>query len=520
MRIKYYGLIVLLLLLSACGGGAPRPLDTFVIGIENSPNNLDPRLAADAYASKLAGLIHAGLFRVDQNLQLTPHLLKSFVQVSPTEFRFELRPGTKFHDGTPLTAQDVAWTFNSIRFKQVVSAHFATFSKIQDIKVEDAQRFTIILKEPFAPFLNALTMGIIPQRLAATHDDKLPMIGAGPFKLAAFVPDEKVVLERFEDYFQGIAKPKQLIFKIIKDDNLRLLDLVKGRIDLLQNNVPAALIPYARSHPDIMVRSVPGINYAYMGFNLEDPYLSKLSVRQAIAHAIDREQVMAYKLNNMARLATGILAPMHWAYHLPEAKYPYDPSRAKQLLDEAGFTDPDGPGPKSRFKLYYKTSSKRDRIGMARLLAHYLQEVGIEVVVTPYEWGTLFRDIRQGNFQLYTLTWVGVTEPDIYYYTFHSSQIPPEGANRNRFRNSMMDQLTAGGRVTLDRGERKTIYREVQKIAAEELPYISLWYEDTVVVRRRDVKGYRAFPNASFWGLVGIERQDKVKPTSRPAGSP
>ena len=149
---------------------------------------------------------------------------------------------------------------------------------------------------------------------------------------------------------------------------------------------------------------------------------------------------------------------------------------------------------------------------MARLIAQYLSAVGIEVIVTPYEWGTLYRDIRTGNFQLYSLTWVGVTEPDIYYYAFNSKQFPPVGANRNHYVNDTVDRLTEAGRITTDRDERKKIYRQVQQIIAGQLPYVSLWYEDNVVVRQKNVHGYTMYPNASFNGLVDLYRDESWWP--------
>ncbi len=487
---------------SACSDtGRPAP-GTFVIGLESSPSTFDPRLAADAYSSKLCRLIYSGLFRLDKKLRLTPHLLESYQAVSAQEYRFVLRPDVRFQDGSPLTSEDVAWTYNSIREQKVPSPHYSTFSKIAAIEIEDAQRFTIKLKEPFAPFLSALTLGIVRQGKDET------LVGSGPFQVSDFVEDEQVILTRFDDYFAGAAKPQQLVFRVIRDDNLRVLDLVRGRIDLLQNNVPAALIPYVRKRKDLVVQSEPGINYSYMGFNLEDPHLSNAKVRRAFAHALNIPEMIRYKLKGMARPATGILAPMHWAYHKPGMRYSYNPQKAMALLDEAGFPDPDGPGPQSRFRILYKTSSKRDRVGMARLISQYLNKVGVDVLVTPYEWGTLFRDIRAGNFQLYTLTWVGVTEPDIYYYVFNSSQIPPKGGNRNRYRNKVIDSLTEAGRSTNSPQERKRIYEEVQSIAADELPYISLWYEDVILVRRRDVKGYVMYPNAAFSGMVGLYREE------------
>ncbi len=501
------GILCLAFFFLACPAAAPPPADHFVVGIENAPSTFDPRRATDAYSSKISRLIYSGLFQVNEKLDLTPDLIATYQVLSPTQYRFHLKPNVRFHNGQILTAADVIWTYNSIRQRKVVSPHYSVFSKIATMTSENEQTITITLKEPFAPFLAALTMGILP-----AETEKMG-IGTGPFILAKFVPEEKVILKKFPTYHQGPVRPGQVTFRVIREDNLRVLELVRGRLDLIQNAIPAALIPYLQQQKELRLETETGINYSYLGFNLEEPHLHPLKVRRAIAHAIDRKKIIEYKLHGLARPASSLLTPVHWAYQEPGIDYPYNPDKARRLLDEAGFPDPDGPGPKKRFRLYYKTSTQRDRVGLARLIATYLNEVGIEVLVTPFEWGTLFRDIRNGNFQLYSLTWVGVTDPDIYYYIFHSSQIPPHGGNRNRYLNPAIDQLTSVGRKTLDRFERKEIYAETQKIVARELPYVNLWYENNTVARRKEVQGYQIYPNASFMGLTQIYRVAETTPT-------
>jgi len=245
-----------------------------------------------------------------------------------------------------------------------------------------------------------------------------------------------------------------------------------------------------------------GINYAYLVFNLRDPQLQDRRLREAIALAIDRDKLIQYRLKGLARKATGILSPSNWFYEGQVEQYHYDPERAKALLDEAGFKDPDGAGPLPRLRLSLKTSNKRDRVAMARAIAEDLKAVGIELEIRSYEWGTFLRDLKTGNFQIGSSTWVGVTEPDIYYLAFHSSQFPPEGANRGFYSNPKVDRLLEKGREETASAARKAIYSEVQKILAHDLPYVSLWYEDNVVFTRPAVEGYTLRPDASLIGLT------------------
>ena len=209
----------------------------------------------------------------------------------------------------------------------------------------------------------------------------------------------------------------------------------------------------------------------------------------------------------MAHPATGMLAPIHWATEPNVTRYRHDPAKSRQLLDNAGYPDPDGGGPQPRFTMTWKTSTSRDRIGLARLIARYLKEVGIEVKILPLEWGTFFHDVGVGNFELYSLTWVGLTEPDIFFHTLHSRAMPPVGANRGGYENKKIDRLTEEGRKVADRSERKKTYSAVQKIVAEELPFISLWYEDDLALFSKRVKGVRLRPDASFEWVTEVYKE-------------
>jgi peptide/nickel transport system substrate-binding protein len=179
--------------------------------------------------------------------------------------------------------------------------------------------------------------------------------------------------------------------------------------------------------------------------------------------------------------------------------YPYDPEKAQALLDEAGYPDPDGNGPEPRLKIVYKTSTNALRIRVGEVLQDQLKKVGIEVSeIQAFEWAKFYQDVKDGNFQMYTLQWVGITEPDIFHSIFHSSMTPPNGRNRGRYSNPKIDELTDKGRLVLDVEERKKIYSEIQKILAEELPYVFMWYPHNIVVMDEKLQGFTLYPDGDF----------------------
>lgn len=486
----------------ACQSGNKIPSDTIVIGIDKFPENFDPRLPTDSISQKINKLIYSGLLKLDQNLQLVGDLAKDFEMKDAQTYVFHLHEGILFHNGQKLTSSDVKATYKSMMDVTLKSPFQASLSIIESIETPDDLTVIFKLKKPNSPFLTLMSLGILPKN----PQKKMP--GTGPYFLNTKSNSRDVVLlERFDAYFGPKAKTRNLVFRVIQDSTLRVLELIKGRIDLVQNDIPYVLISRLQQEQDIGFLHSAGINFAYMAFNFKNQNLSDRRVREAITLAIDRERIIKYKLAGMAIPANSLMSPEHWAHDETLPQFQQDLAKAKKLLDETDFKDPDGDGPQMRFRLVYKTSSVKERIEIAQLIAENLAQISIGVDVKPYEFGTFYRDIRQGNFDIFTLAWVGLTDPDIYYSVFHSQQMPPNGANRGFYKNPELDTLLEKSRIATDQSELKNIYQQIQKIVYNDFVYAPLWYENNFAFVNKNVKGYQLRANASYVGLTEASKE-------------
>jgi peptide/nickel transport system substrate-binding protein len=490
-----------------CADKKPPPSGkSLTVGIESNPTSLDPRMAVDAISSQIMQVIFNGLVKKDENSRLVPDLANKWEMPDEQTYIFHLRENVSFHNNKILSAEDVKYTFESIRDPALKSPKKESLEKIDSIEVLDPHTIKFHLYEPFAPFLVNMTIGIVPQDAAVEmgEDFGVHPVGTGPFKFESWMQDHEVKLVAWKGCFSDPPRLDELFFKIIPEDTVRVLELEKGSVQLIQNLIPADLLHRLEGKDNLKIIKKPGSTYAYLGFNMEDPILKNPAVRKAIAHAIDRESIIKHILGSLARPARGMLAPANWAYEAEVDAYDYDPEQSKQLLDKAGFVDPDQDGPAPRMKLVYKTSQNEQSRRVAEVIQQQLAKVGIEITIKSYEWGTFFSDIRSGNFQLYTLKWVGVTDPDIFYYVFHSSSIPPDGANRGRYRRAQVDRLLEEGRRVLDIEKRKEIYSAVQKFLARDLPYVSLWHQENVVAMQKDLKGFVLYPAGDLYSLQQV----------------
>ena len=281
---------------------------------------------------------------------------------------------------------------------------------------------------------------------------------------------------------------------------MRVLKLLRGEIDLLQNDLPRELVQYLENRPGVQVRHRAGSNFSYLGFNLQDKALADLRVRRAIAYGLNRKAIVHYMFGGETRLANGLLPPEHWAGNPHLSGYTYDPGRARALLAQAGY------GPAHPLHLVYKTTSDPFRVRIATILQQQLAQIGIDVSLVSFDWATFYADIKAGRFQLYSLSWVGIKSPDIFRYVFHSDAVPPTGANRGRYRDAETDRLIEQADQTQDLEQRARLYRQLQAHLLETLPYVPLWYEEHFYAARAAIRGYTLSADGNYDALVDVHR--------------
>ena len=464
--------------------------------IESSPTNLDPRVGLDAQSERIDALIFDDLLTRDQHFNMQPGLAERWEAPDPLTYVFHLHQGVKFHDGRPLTSRDVQWTFDSLLQGKIRSTKSAAYRFVSRIDAPDD--FTVIfhLKEPDATLLwnlSGAAMGIVPYGSGAEVAQH--PIGSGPFRFVSAELDKEVVIDRNDEYWGERAHLQQVRFAVVPDDTTRALELRKGSADVESNALSLDTVMALKNDPNLKVLHGSGTVLAYLAFNLRDPILKDVGVRQALAYAIDRRPLIHYLMHDFARPAASLLPPESWAYSDDVQVYPHDPQRARQLLDQAGYQAVNG----VRFHLTMKTSSEVSTRLLAAVLQQQLHDVGIELDIRSFESATFFSDVTHGEFQFYSLRWVGGNEdPDMFELVFHSARIPPNGANRGSYANPRVDALIDQARREPNLNTRKQLYAEIQRVLAGELPYINLWYQDNVLVATKRVTNLTLNSSGSY----------------------
>jgi peptide/nickel transport system substrate-binding protein len=282
---------------------------------------------------------------------------------------------------------------------------------------------------------------------------------------------------------------------VVPDAITSSLELKKGSADLASNVVTLDMVHTLAQEPNLEVKSSAGAPVVYTNFNVNDPALKDRRVRQAIACAMDRQAIVDAIWRGQARLANTLLPPEHWAAasDAEMMQYPHDVARAQRLLDEAGFrANKEG----VRMRITLKTSTDETTRLMAVVLQQQLRAAGIRLDIRSAEFGTFYADVTRGAFQMYALRWIGSNEdPDIFRYAYGSDAFPPKGGNRGRYSNPRIDALMAAAAMESNQQRRREDYVEVQKILADDLPGIPLWYPNNQVIHTRRIENVS--PNAS-----------------------
>lgn len=515
-------LSLLALYASACGEKKTLQASTLQIAINASPESLDPRFATSYVAGLLSQLTYAPLCIINDQLIPEPFLAETITQTSDTTYLIKLRQNLRFHNGQSITSQDVVYTFQSLVDNHIHSPLAEDYQKrIASIKALNHREVQIILKAPLASFLanQICNLGI----LSKTHCESKNQctknhMGSGPFRLEQWnQTTDTYTFQSHGGWFEGKPPIERMVVRVIKDATTRFLELIHKKIDLMVGGIPPPFFTIVSNYDYIQMLRQPGLSYTYLAFNMRGTAssltlqeseqdrayraLANPKVRRAIAHAIDADRMIQTKLRGFAKRASGLIPSGHWAKSDKVQSIPYNPKKAKQLLDEAGFLDR---GALGRFHIILSTSTDRFRQSLSQICVRQLQQVGIQTSIRVQDWGALYQDMKKGNFQMFTAAWTPVIEPDLLHWVFHSDSIPlgeKGGGNRGGYKDPTIDQWITEAQMSTEQEKRKNLYEKIELLLLETMPYAPLWFEDETVLINKRLSRYHHARTGSLIGL-------------------
>jgi peptide/nickel transport system substrate-binding protein len=487
--------------------GEPAYGDALVEGNIGEPTILVPMLAGDSASHEVAGVMFNGLVKYDTDLSVIGDLAESWdISQDGLTITFHLRKGVRWTDGVEFTADDVMFGYKTIIDKKTPTAYAEDFLQVKKAEVVDPYTFRVTYDKPFAPALTSWGgLVILPKHLLEDKDitktdfGRDP-VGLGQYKLTKWVPGQELVLDSNHDYFEGRPYIDRFIYRVIPDRATMFLELQTGGVDMMD----LTPIQYTKQTENDFFRNnfqkfrFPQFAYTYMGFNLRHPFFKDKRVRQAIAYAIDKSEIVDVVLFGLGSPATGPYVPNTWPYNPNVTEYKYDPGRAKLLLKEAGWAA-NGRGIMEKdgraFEFTIRTNMGNTlRMNTATIIQWRLAKIGIKVKIEAIEWSTFVNQfIDKRRFEAVILGWSIGLDPD-QYDIWYSGKTKEKEFNFVGYSNPEVDALLEKGRRTYDIPERKKAYYRIQEILADELPYIFLYVPDATPIVHGRFKGINPSP--------------------------
>lgn len=514
--LRKFALLFLLILLLACRKegdfqryeekGRPAYGDTLITSSIGEASNLIPILASDSASHDVAGYIYNGLVKYDKDLRIIGDLAESWdFSRDRLSITFHLRKNVRWHDGKPFTARDVLYTYKVIVDPKTPTPYSGDFLMVKKAEMLDNYTFRVTYAEPFAPALISWAASILPHHLLEGHDitastlSRHP-IGTGAYRFKEWIGGDRIVLGANNDYFEGRPYMDRHITRVIPDPATMFLELKNNGIDM------ASLTPlqyvkqtdYPKFKRQFNKFKYLSFSYVYLGYNLKHPYFRDKRVRQAITYGIDKQEIVEGILLGQGVTAEGPYKPDMWAFNPRIKKYPFDPGKARLLLEQAGFVKgPDGrlrkDGKPFEFTILCNQGNEV-RIHCAELIQQRLASLGIAVKIRVIEWASFVNQyIDKRNYEAVILGWTISQDPDIFDI-WHSSKQKPKELNFISFENKEVDDLLVRARCTFDQEERRRCYWKIQDILAEEQPYTFLFIPYANLAVHKRIKGIEPAP--------------------------
>ncbi len=466
-------------------------------------------------------LIFPGLTRWDKNLKPSPDLATSWkASDDGLKWTFTLRRNVKWSDGQAFNADDVAFTFNDIVLKKELAANGGSTwrNAVTKVNVVTPYQVDFILSRPWAslPTYLGYFAGILPKHKFAgvtdpwkfTDFNKQNPVGTGPFKVGSVVSGASVKLVRNDSYWGGKPKLSSVTFKVIPDSNAQLAQLLSGDLDLISVGNPET-VERIKSNANLKIDLATANIYYFVALNQDDPRFQDVRVRQALLYAIDRPAMIKSVLRGYGQVATGPIAPVQKSFYTKNVQqYAYDPAKAKALLAQAGYK----PGPNGILQkdgkpliISMPTASYQQLTPISLLVQQYWKDIGVQADIKTLDWNSYIQQvIVKRDYQASAAWWSTPADPDVLPY--YDSSAANVGNNIPNYKNPKLDALLEQGRKTTGTA-RKQVYTQAQKLMATELPYLYLWYPQSITAYNTRLQGMRGvtlpadFQYANEWSV-------------------
>lgn len=512
---------------------SPRYGGQIVMASIGEPSGLISSLTTDSSSHEVASYFYVGCLRYNKDLEIEPWAAESYEVLDDGRLlRFTLRQGILWEDGVELTTEDVEFTYKLMVDKETPTAYAEDFLSIKDFRVTGKYTFEVEYEKPFARALMTWMQDILPAHLLkgvrgadllASPLNRKP-VSAGPFVLVEWDAGSRLVFAPNPRYFEGPPYIGKVVYRIIPDMATSFLELKAGNLDML------SLTPqqYTRQTSggawgrDWAKYKYLSFGYTYLGYNLKHPFFSDKRVRQAIAHAIDKEGIVKGVLLGEGQPTIGPYKPGTWVYNDKIKDYAYSPETARAMLAEAGFADSDKDGILDKdgkpFEFTILTNQGNDqRIKTATIIQQQLAEIGIKVNIRTVEWAAFIKEfVHTGNFDALILGWNILQDPDLYD-VWHSSKIGNGGLNFTSFSNPEVDSLLDEARSTMDQDRRKLLYDRFQEILHEEQPYCFLYVPQALPIVNKRIHGIEPAPAGitynfdKWWDATATGEKPEIK---------
>ena len=465
---------------------------TLQLSISSSPSRINPLLATDTASSEVAGWIFNGLVKFDKNGTIVGELAENFYFENNTTLVFELRKGVKWHDGKPFTADDVLYTYALMNSPKLLTPYKDSFKYVKTVEKLDSHRVRVMYSQPYFKALSIWMTGILPKHLWEKEEDPMtsPLnkspIGTGPYKLTkAFKVNERIVLDANPDYYIHPPYIEKINLHYIGDPSTQFITLKAkgldiGSLDPLQ--VERQLNRDFKSYYRLIEQ--PSQSYTYMGFNLRKKKFQDKRVREAIAYAINKQEIIDLLFFSHGTVCHGPFMPGSDVYPKDFKPHPYDPQKSRALLDELGY------GPQNPLSFEVVTNTGNDtRVYAAQIIQNQLRKAGIEMTIRTMEWQAFLNTVVMPHqFEAVLMGWSLSLIPDAYSI-WHSDGDKKGGFNFIGYHNTEVDRLIVDAEKIVDTKAFGKEYQKIFKLIAEDYPYVFLYIPNSITAVNKKIKG-------------------------------